>query len=272
MSKKKKPSRKVITLDDAPASRKRLRLAAEDDWQAALPRLVEKFLSLFRERSKNFRIAPFKIRGLEQKRRTKRQERILLETGTRMLASFYTAKRARSDNERQKAYWDGHERLMRHYEKTLFGKLSDSPKKRAGLQFLREWDYAEIYDDESTCVETVTLTLPLRIINLLPLLAALNRRDDEFFDGLAQAIRFLGRYGNDTVAKWLIEHQDEIKPYTPDEIIERFPQCPTKSVKRLHNELNELKLDHAEKLRGTASPNYGFKKGWAELETRLKQA
>src|SRR5437763_3235531 len=120
MSNKKKPSRKGITLDDSPASRKKLRLAAENDWKAALPRVVEKLLSLFRERSKNFPIAPFKIRGLEQKRRTKHQEQILLETGTRMCASFYTAKRARSNNQRQKAYWDDHERLMRHYEKALF--------------------------------------------------------------------------------------------------------------------------------------------------------
>ena len=79
------------------------------------------------------------------------------------------------------------------------------------------------------------------------------------------------RHAFDKSSKWLIEHQDEIAPYTPEEIIKRFPQCPTKSVKRLHNTLNELALQHADKPRGTASPNYGFKKGWAELEARLNQ-
>jgi hypothetical protein len=69
MIKTKKSLPKVVTVDDRPALRKKLRLAAESDWEAALDDIIKKFLSLFQGQSKNLRIAPFKVTGLEQKRR-----------------------------------------------------------------------------------------------------------------------------------------------------------------------------------------------------------
>jgi hypothetical protein len=85
-------------------------------------------------------------------------------------------------------------RWKQDYDKALFGKLRGSEKKRAALEFLRCWYNAEIHDLESADVERVTITVPLRIVYLAPLLVALNGRDGKFFKGVAEAMKILESY------------------------------------------------------------------------------
>ena len=85
--------------------------------------------------------------------------------------------------------------------------------------------------------------LPIEMLYLSPLLEALNALDAEFFDGLAEAMRILQSYGEDPTNKWLIEHEEEIKGCTPEEIIKRFgSQFQVISSDKLHRRLNKLGL------------------------------
>jgi hypothetical protein len=242
----------ISVANDWPTSRReKLRAAAERDWKRSLPTIVKGFLSFFNQHpSKNFATVPFKI-CLSKKKLTKRQQELLLESGTAMYAAVLASmnKHARA----RFAEW------KRNYEKALFGKLRHSDQKRAAFEFLRNWHNAQIHDLESGAdVETVTFTVPLRIIYLAPLLAALKRCDRIFFDGLAEALYDLESYGEkDPRDKWLIEHEWEIENLTPREIKELFgPKFQTTSVRKLHERLNYLGLQHRHEPSGQASPSY----------------
>ena len=155
-----------------------------------------------------------------------------------------------------------HEGTKAAYEKACFGKLRSSGKKRAAFEFLRRLRLSRDYDRESTDPKVMSrIILPIEMVYLSPLLEPLNALDAEFFDGLAEAMRILQSlqsYEKDPTDKWLIEHEEEIKGCTPEEIIKRFgSQFQVTSPDKLHRRLNKLGLDHQHKPRGKASPEYG---------------
>jgi hypothetical protein len=263
-----------VTANDWPTRREKIRLAAENEWRAEIPSIVEKFLSLL---WKNSSIPPFEIAPNLTKRRKQiaqnaRIQDILHETGARMYAAFASANE-RTDwprwkqNYAEKLFEESHgskkkgaseflrrwnnaksraempsrqrdhakalfgklrgsekkraeseflrcwhkaemARWKQDYDKALFEKLRGSEKKRAALEFLRCWYNAEIHDRESGAdVETMTITVPLRIIHLARLLAALNGRDGKFFKGVAEAMKILE---NSSMRKRVLELKFEL--------------------------------------------------------------
>jgi hypothetical protein len=246
-----------VTADDWPTRREKIRLAAENEWRAMIPRIVEKFLSLLWKNSSipPFEIAPNLTKPRKQIAQNARIQDILHETGARMYAAFASAnertewprwkqnyvealvrgskkkgasdflrswnnaksraempswerdiakalfgklrgsEKKRAESEFRRCWYKAEmARWKQDYDKALFGKLRGREKKRA-LEFLRCWYNAEIHDRESGAdVETVTITVPLRIIHLAPLLAALNSRDGKFFKGVAEAMKILESY------------------------------------------------------------------------------
>lgn len=189
----------------------------------------------------------------KSKVQTRRQKEILRASGMPMLLDFLE-RCARDETGRARM-----KERKAAYEKACFGKLRSSGKKRAAFEFLRRLRLSRDYDRESTDSRVMSQILPIEMLYLSPLLEALNALDAEFFDGLAEAMRILQSYGKDPTNKWLIEHEEEIKGCTPEEIIKRFgSQFQVISSDKLHRRLNKLGLDHEHgyKPRGKASPKY----------------
>ena len=291
-------------LEDWPKLRKKLRLATETDWRYALPQFVQTFLDLLRHESHQrlptkFVIGSCKIiagkssrrqrRELEKRVRvqlsdgsafgvpdrppklSQRQEELLFESGVVMLRQHLAAMRARSEPQRAKEHWAQYETWKQNYEKALFGRLSKSPENRVAFDFLRNWHMAEINDRESKRLETVTLTLPLRIIYLAPVLAALSRRDAKFFKGLAEAIQMLADRirnskdpsigsGDMYLDKWLLEYTVEIgltAQHTIRELNERFVSKFRKIEDRdLRKRCRQLGVPYLPDVRGYQAVRY----------------
>lgn len=155
------------------------------------------------------------------------------------------------------------------YEKAYYGTCWKSEKKRKAFDFLRAWHHAAIWDKES---ERPRKNRD-RLLLLAPLLSALEKRDAEFFRGLAEAVQILNDRiynsknpnigsGEMHLTKWLLEHKVRNWPdgarQTPRELNEQFVSKFRKiSDKKLHQKLHELGIPHKDEPRGKASPNYG---------------
>jgi hypothetical protein len=291
------------TANDWPTRREKIRLAAENEWRAEIPRSVEKFLSLL---WKNSSIPPFEIAPNLAKRRKQiaqnaRIQDILHETGARMYAEFASANERtewprwkqnyveklfeKSRGSKKKGAseflrrWNNAKSRaempswQRDYAKALFGKLRGSEKKRAESEFRRCWYKAEIHDRESGAdVETVTITVPLRIIHLARLLAALNRHDADFLKGLAEAVGILEQlaYSNKnreptTLGRWLLEYamQNGWQPtHTARELNEQYvSKFRVVSDKKLRARCRELGVPLKPDARGTRAVRYKASNG-----------
>jgi hypothetical protein len=328
-----------VTANDWPTRWEKIRLAAENEWRAEIPSIVEKFLSLL---WKNSSIPPFEIAPNLAKRRKQiaqnaRIQDILHETGARMYAEFASAnertdwprwkqnyveklfeksrgskkkgasdflrrwnnaksraempswerdyakalfgklrgsEKKRAESEFRRCWYKAEmARWKQDYDKALFGKLRGSEKKRAALEFLRCWYNAEIHDRESGAdVETVTITVPLRIIHLARLLAALNRHDADFLKGLAEAVGILEQlaYSNKnreptTLGRWLLEYamQNGWQPtHTARELNEQYvSKFRVVSDKKLRARCRELGVPLKPDARGTRAVRYKASNG-----------
>jgi hypothetical protein len=162
------------------------------------------------------------------------------------------------------------------YESFNFGKLY-SPEKREAFLFLKHWRRERLLAQASG--ETISDSDQIKL--LAPLLDALDGLKAEFLEYLTQSARTLRRrYKPGSVEcldRWLLEYKLRVPPSkartrTPEQIqkfISKFD--PQRSVKKIHEKLEELHVPHKHKPRGRASPNYGFGKKWGELKAGLSQ-
>ena len=121
------------------------------------------------------------------------------------------------------------EEFEQRYEKACFEKLFRSEKKRRAFEFLRKLDNALALLREAG--EAVTDPGLLKLI-AAPVMDALQKRDVEFFEGLAQAVRVLKQREMSSKTnyagsqdKWLLEYglvNNWEKIHTAHELNEQF--------------------------------------------------
>jgi hypothetical protein len=137
---------------------------------------------------------------------TKRQKEILHESG-RLIFLDSLKSIAKSEDESADI-----EKAKKVYEKLVFGRGGPSEKKRAASEFLRRWDNARLYDDES--LKSEAISLPMRMIYLTPLLNALDAHDAEFVEALTEDMK-MSQSERDKVRKRLIEVDELVHPTGP---------------------------------------------------------
>jgi len=139
------------------------------------------------------------------------------------------------------------------------------------MDFLRIWNYNVVSAKEDGRAMVRGRKFLAR---LQPLLDALEKRDAEFFKGLAEAMRIL-QQPISGLHKWLFDYAIENcweKKHTPRELNGEFiSKFHRMTDKKLHEKLHKLPIRHKDKPRGKASPNYGFAKAWAELKEELNR-
>ena len=116
------------------------------------------------------------------------------------------------------------------YERACYEKLFDSEKKRKAFEFLRKFDNAAALCHGGT--EAIMADPELLKLVAAPLLDALEKRDTEFFEDLAQAIRILEQREISSKTnyagsqdKWLLEYglaNDWKKVHTAHDLNEQF--------------------------------------------------
>ena len=157
------------------------------------------------------------------------------------------------------------------YENAVFGTLNEK-RKRAGAGFLMDLRSAELYHRESPN-PGLSVIARIRVAYATPLFQALIENNTEFMQGVLEKMRrSASHWHEDPTKKWLIEHEEEIKSFTPPKIMERFgSEFPCKSVNKLREKLNEVRVQHKHDPRGRGSPTYRFGKGWGQLKASLSQ-
>jgi hypothetical protein len=156
------------------------------------------------------------------------------------------------------------------YDSVDLGKR-DSPEKRDALHFLKNWQRERLF------AQAAGETLPDRdqIRLLRRLTNALDTLEHKFLEALLEAACILRRRrlsGHAERDNRLLEYKLRFqfagsKLRTPEEIKELLHLSG--SVKAVDGRLHVLAIDHKHKPRGLASPNYRFKKDFAEFKANL---
>jgi hypothetical protein len=142
-----------------------------------------------------------------------------------------------------------HDRIKRkkeQHERAVFGKLRKDKEKRAGADLWMRWRNAlRCYRQNPALALAIT---PMRV----------EQATSKFWLGFFEAMRTSASFGDrNPTDKWLIEHEEKIKNLTPREVKERFgSQFQATSIRKIHERMNKLGLDHKHEPSGKASPNY----------------
>jgi len=151
------------------------------------------------------------------------------------------------------------------------GKKKDSPENREALRFLKNWRRERLFAEAAG--ETLPDVEQIRLLRRL--IDALDTADHKFLQALPKVARILSRRhlsGHARRDNWLLEYKLRrllgcTKLRTPEEI-QKWLRLPG-SGKAFHDRLHALSIDHGNKPRGVAPPNYRFKKGWGEMQLNL---
>jgi len=157
--------------------------------------------------------------------------------------------------------------------------LEPSPERKEAISFLTSWRRETLAAQKSG--QKISDSDQIRLLS--PLLVALSKLNAEFVRGVAEAMHVLSKRiykskdgSGEDLDRWLLDYELRLPPssrgeHTPEEITKLVSKFSSITVKKLHEKLHKLGVRHKDKPRGTASPNYGFKKGWAELEAGLNR-
>lgn len=146
----------------------------------------------------------------------------------------------------------------------------DSPENREALRFLKNWRRERLFAEAAG--EALPDAKQIRLLRRL--IDALDTADHKFLQALPKVARILSRRhlsGHARRDNRLLEYKLRLigftKLRTPEEI-QKLLRLPG-SGKTFHDRLHALSIDHGNKPRGVASPNYRFNKGWGEMQLNL---
>lgn len=154
-----------------------------------------------------------------------------------------------------------------------------SPESKEAISFLTSWRRETLAAQESG----QKISDSDQIALLSPLLVALSMLDAEFVRGVADAMQILSKRiykskdgSGEYLDRWLLEYELRLPPssrgeHIPEEIQKLLSKFSPITVKELDEKVHKLHIRHKDKPRGPASPNYGFKKGWAEFKAGLNR-